>query len=117
MSSAVNDQSFRTKDPFPSGHTSMAFASASVLMYRYPWYVGAVSMAAASSVAFTRLDKNVHFASDVAAGAGLGILFATSVHLFHQNADTSEEEHDGMDGALYPLLAENTYGLTWSATF
>jgi membrane-associated phospholipid phosphatase len=59
---------------FPSGHSAMAFAVASVLSRRYhrhqwvPWVV----YGAATIVALTRIPDQAHFASDVFAGAALG---------------------------------------------
>jgi len=70
---------------FPSGHTSKAFTSATVLYEEYkdtsPWlaYSGYVF---ASSTAFLRVAKNSHYLSDVLAGAGLGILITKLVYHF-----------------------------------
>lgn len=59
---------------FPSGHSAMAFAVASVLSRRYhrhrwvPWVV----YGAATIIALSRIPDQAHFASDVFAGAALG---------------------------------------------
>lgn len=60
-------------DSFPSGHTISAFAFAAVLAGVYPkgrwiWYLLAVL------VGFTRLYLDAHYASDVLAAAGLGLI-------------------------------------------
>lgn len=60
---------------FPSGHTTLAFATAATLgivipRWRYAFY------ALASVVAVERVVENAHYVTDVIAGAGLGTLSA-----------------------------------------
>jgi membrane-associated phospholipid phosphatase len=58
---------------FPSGHTSVAFSTATSLSLKYPkWYVIAPSFAWASYVGYSRMNLGVHYPSDVLAGAVLG---------------------------------------------
>ncbi len=65
-----------TFDSFPSGHTSSAFASATLLHKEYghrsAWYtVGGYS--AATGVGALRIINNRHWLADVLFGAGIGI--------------------------------------------
>jgi membrane-associated phospholipid phosphatase len=64
---------------FPSGHTSVSFASATVLQRELGWKVGAPAYAVASYVAMARIEKQKHFLSDVAFGAAVGILAGRTV--------------------------------------
>jgi membrane-associated phospholipid phosphatase len=58
---------------FPSGHTSVAFSTATSLSMAYPkWYVIAPSFVWASAVGYSRLHLGVHYPTDVLAGAVLG---------------------------------------------
>lgn len=58
---------------FPSGHTSMAFLTATSLSLVYPkWYVIVPSFLWASSVGYSRMHLGVHYPSDVAVGALVG---------------------------------------------
>lgn len=58
---------------FPSGHTSIAFATATSLTLKYPkWYVIAPSYFWACSVGYSRMNLGVHYPTDVLAGAVLG---------------------------------------------
>lgn len=59
---------------FPSGHTSISFASAEYLRKRYGWEYGVPAYAAASFVAYSRVESREHHPQDVIAGAGIGIL-------------------------------------------
>lgn len=58
---------------FPSGHTTLAFATATALALKYPkWYVIAPGYLWACSVGYSRMNLGVHYPSDVLAGAILG---------------------------------------------
>ena len=100
---------------FPSGHASFTFSSAGILAYRYPWYVGVPSLAAATAVALTRTDLNKHFFSDISAGAGLGLLLATSVHLFHESHWKRDREKLKKTTQWFPLIDSHTLGLAITA--
>lgn len=58
---------------WPSGHTSSAFASASALAYAYGPRVGLPALMAAGFVGASRMADDMHWFSDVVAGATIGI--------------------------------------------
>lgn len=67
------------KQSFPSGHTANAFSWATIGAHYYGWKLGVPAYAVAGLIGVSRMDKNVHYLSDVIAGAGIGILSARSV--------------------------------------
>ena len=64
---------------FPSGHTANAFAWATVAAHHYGLKVAVPAYLLAGLVGVGRLETNVHYLSDVVAGATLGILVGRSV--------------------------------------
>ncbi len=61
-------------DPsFPSGHTTMAFAGATVLTYFRP-RLAPVFFLLAAAIGFSRVYVGVHYPLDVLGGAALGCL-------------------------------------------
>lgn len=68
--SAPNDYSF------PSGHTLFAFGAATII-FLYNKKIGSLMYLFALLMGFSRLYLYVHFPTDVAFGAFLGIIFAT----------------------------------------
>jgi hypothetical protein len=68
---------------FPSGHTTTAFASATVLQRRLGWKVGIPAYAVATYVAASRVEMQRHYLSDVVFGAALGIVAGRTVSVGH----------------------------------
>ncbi len=69
------------EDSFPSGHTSVSFHGASFIQTRYGWRYGIPAFAAASYVAWSRVNADRHDGVDVLAGAAIGVI---SSRLFTQ---------------------------------
>ena len=65
------------RQAFPSGHTSFAFAGATVLCKEYgsvsPW-IAVAGYGVATATAISRVCRHRHDWTDVAVGAGIGIL-------------------------------------------
>jgi membrane-associated phospholipid phosphatase len=77
------DQWFQGGNSFPSRHVSIAFAVGTVLAEsgdsRYRWVRRVLGYGIGLGTAYLRLDHNEHWASDVAAGAALGLSTARFV--------------------------------------
>ena len=68
-----------TQFSFPSGHSAVTFASATVLQRNLGWKVGIPAYGVAAYVAASRVQVRRHFLSDVTLGAALGIVAGRSV--------------------------------------
>lgn len=70
---------------FPSGHTTVSFASATVLQRHFGWKVGAPAYGVAGYIALSRVQMRRHYSSDVALGAALGIIAGRTITIGHAN--------------------------------
>jgi membrane-associated phospholipid phosphatase len=84
-----NNDGYRS---FPSGHTVAGFAAAAAVtaeMSRWHpetrWIVGSVMYGGAGMVGLSRMYNNRHWASDVLAGAGIGIFAGNKVVRYHHS--------------------------------
>ncbi|HMF98091.1 MAG TPA: phosphatase PAP2 family protein [Vicinamibacterales bacterium] len=66
---------------FPSGHTTVSFASATVLHRHFGWKAGIPAYLAAAYVGTARIQTRRHYLSDVAFGAALGAVAGRTVTL------------------------------------
>jgi membrane-associated phospholipid phosphatase len=82
---------------FPSGHSSISFSSAEFMRKRYGWEYGIPAYAAASFVAYSRVESREHHPHDVIAGASIGIV---SSYIFTRRYKGWEIEPE-VDGRYY----------------
>lgn len=87
---------------FPSGHTSAAFQGATFIHLRYGWEYSIPAYLGASFVGWSRVEgeSDKHDATDVVAGAAIGIL---SAYFF-----TTPYE----DLAIAPIAGNGVYGIS-----
>ncbi len=90
---------------FPSGHSSITFQSASFIHFRYGLSYAILPYLGAAFTAYSRVDADKHYVSDVIAGASIGIL---SSYLFTKKYKNIQ---------IQPLSYNNYYGLVFSKSF
>jgi membrane-associated phospholipid phosphatase len=71
---------------FPSGHTTVSFASATVLQRHFGWHVGLPAYGVAGYIALSRVQMRRHYLSDVALGAALGVIAGRTITVGHEHA-------------------------------
>jgi len=110
-----------SNNSFPSGHTATAFMGAEFLYQEYKdvsiWY-GITGYAVATGTGLFRLYNNRHWLTDIAAGAGIGILstkIAYWIHPFIKRTIFMDKEISS--GLLMPFYNGKEYGLGASLTF
>ena len=103
---------------FPSGHTATVFTGVEMLYQEYkysaPW-VGITGYIVATGVGLLRIYNNRHWASDVTAGAGIGILSAKlSYLLFPYTSKLLQSKKERTAGSVSSLgmMAFPTYDAT-----
>ncbi len=80
----------QNRKSFPSGHASVAFATATMYQMWYGWKAGAPAYAFAMITAFQRLDDNQHWLSDVIMGAAIGIAVPYMLYKGEEKAKTDQ---------------------------
>lgn len=92
---------------FPSGHTSAAFAILSPWVFYYPHPATYTLFALGTGTALARMTRDKHWATDVMAGAGLGIMVGYWLTRRHQNRTAQAPVQ------ITPLFAGRGLELRW----
>lgn len=102
---------FSGSESFPSGHTTQAFAVASVIAAHYDqWWVQGLSYGLAGVVGYSRIEQNAHYASDVVAGAIIGTVVGRAVVHRHDQPKPGAV-------AIAPYYDSHASGLMFSKDF
>ncbi|MCC2679759.1 MAG: hypothetical protein K0R29_2335 [Pseudobdellovibrio sp.] len=92
---------------FPSGHTATAFATATSLTYAYGWKAGFVAYPLAAFVGASRMADDMHWLSDVVAGAFVGIIIGRATQ-----SDPAQSS-----SLVVPVIDRGTLGLNYYYRF
>ena len=83
---------------FPSAHTSISFSAAEFMRKRYGWEYGIPAYAAASFVAYSRVESREHHPHDVIAGASIGIVSSFIFTKPYKGFEVKTEAGPGLHG-------------------
>lgn len=97
---------------FPSGHTTSAFAVATIVAneYEHVPMIAPISYGIAALAGFSRMNDNKHWASDVFFGAALGYFTSKTILRLHSNKK-------GRHFTIYPRASHRGGGLVLSTRF
>ena len=106
-----------SNNSFPSGHTATAFMGAEFLWQEYKdvsvWY-GIAGYAVACGTGFFRVYNDRHWVTDVAAGAGIGILSTKIAYWLHpimKNKIFKSKTNATASSVVYPYYNGNQIGM------
>lgn len=103
------------ENSLPSGHTSIAFATATVLSERIDNIFASVALySLASLTAFQRIYSDVHWFSDTVLGAALGTFIGLKVISLHKN---NKRESKSFDLNFFPQINPSGYGVGFAVQF
>lgn len=111
-----------SNNSFPSGHTATAFAGAEFLWQEYKdksiWY-GIAGYTVATGTGLFRIYNNRHWLTDVAAGAGIGILSTKIAYWMYPyiNSILQGEKKSKSITVMAPSYDGKTFGISFSSTF
>ena len=102
----------RNYNSFPSGHTSTAFAIATVVANQYEKtpYIKPISYGIATLTGLSRINYEAHWASDVFIGAALGYFTSKTLLRLHNNKK-------GQHFTIYPRADSRGGGIVLSKKF
>nr|WP_288979101.1 phosphatase PAP2 family protein [uncultured Allomuricauda sp.] len=106
---------------FPSGHTATAFMGAEFLYQEYKdisvWY-GVAGYVVAAGTGLFRLHNEKHWLTDIAAGAGIGILSTKIAYWLHPFIKkTIFKDKEKTTGIVMPFYNGKEYGLGLTLRF
>ena len=107
---------------FPSGHTAEAFVGAEFMRLEYkdvsPWY-GIAGYAMATATGLLRVYNDKHWASDVIAGAGVGIASTRIAYWLYPKIQGlfGKPRNPEVVNVVMPTYNNGSFGLSWVKRF
>jgi membrane-associated phospholipid phosphatase len=92
------------KNSFPSGHTTTAFAFATVVATQHEWYWGLLALGGAGLTGYSRMNDGRHFLHDVVAGMTIGASYGLGTYF-------TQYRGQGKKYAFAPIIDNNSTGL------
>lgn len=96
--------SIAEKNSFPSGHTTTAFAFATVVATQHEWYWGLLALTGAALTGYSRMNDGRHFLHDVVAGMTIGVSYGLGTYF-------TQYKGQGRRYAFAPIIGEDVTGI------
>lgn len=107
-----------SRDSFPSGHTTTAFAFASVVAMNHDWYWAVPAYTFAAFVGYSRINDNKHYLHDVTVGATIGAVYGMGIYYLDQkNEQHAESGKRSPTYTIAPMIVPQGGGLQFISTF
>lgn len=110
-----------SRHSFPSGHTATAFMGAELVRQEYGTWYGLAAYTVATAIGVSRIYNDRHWASDVVAGAGFGVLSAkVGYWLFPYTGKLLEKitrKKQNKNASLVPFYTGGSGGIAFSYCF
>jgi len=101
----------------PSGHTAVAFAGAEFAWQEYKHkniWIGVSAYGLACATAALRMRNNRHWLTDIAAGAGIGILSTKVAYKIHPWVNKTLNIKSNQTVNIGPYVNQKAYGLSFA---
>lgn len=104
-----------SRNSFPSGHATTAFAFGGYVYEEHGWKWGVPAIALASFVGASRINDNRHYLHDVLAGATIGLAYGIGI----SKIDSMKREKGDQEAGItfVPIFDSNTKGLAMIKEF
>lgn len=90
------------KYSFPSGHTTSAFAFASVITMEHSLPLGIAANGMAAFVGFSRMNDDAHYLQDVIAGAVVGTMYGVGLYYAQKDRQKNENSNEAVS-IIFPI--------------
>lgn len=110
-----NDNS--TKNSFPSGHSTTAFAFSGYIAAEHGWSWGSAALLMSTFTAYSRINDNMHRLHDVTSGATIGWIYGWGMARLQKKKQKEAEEAslnkiEEQTTFIVPILDTKTAGLS-----
>lgn len=98
------------KNSFPSGHTTTAFAFATVVASQHEWYWGVLALTGAAVTGYSRMNDGRHFLHDVSAGITIGVSYGLGTYF-------TQYRGQGRRFAFVPIIDYESTGMRFVSSW
>jgi membrane-associated phospholipid phosphatase len=108
-----------TRNSFPSGHTTTAFAFSGYVAAEHGWGWGAPALLGSTFIGYSRINDNRHWLHDVIGGATIGWVYGWGLSKYEKQKKKEQKDKEKIKGSvsLVPLYDRQTLGLAFLGEF